>query len=96
MDTNVRVDCRDIYNSSCIFCIFSTFLECNDNKKALKHCAAGKKCMAVIRKRRRSRLQCVPKSRSGDRPGYTIPRDESQNQRNKTLNCLKTCIIKVS
>ena len=37
--------------------------------------------MAVIGKRRRSRLICVPRGKSGDQPGYTIPRDESRKSK---------------
>ena len=37
--------------------------------------------MAVIGKRRRSRLVCVTQGKSGDQPGYTIPRDESRKSK---------------
>ena len=41
--------------------------------------------MAVIGKRRRSRPICVPsRRRSGDQPGYTVPRELS-NRKRKTV-----------
>ena len=37
--------------------------------------------MAVIGKRRISRLICVTQGKSGDQPGYTIARDESRKSK---------------
>ena len=89
------IDCRDtivpVFSSpiatitfklhALLLVFFPILLECNDREKASKDCPAGFVCMTVVGKRR-SRLQCVPsRRRSGGRPGYTIPRDESRKSK---------------